>query len=208
MIDDSELLSLVEQSKQGDESSLDRLLWLFSGDMKSFLRGKSKGSEFPVSPEDIVQESTIDVVRGIRGFKGKTVCEFRGWLRTVVENRRATIIRSLLTEKRGGHVKKHSMHSATDSVHAGLEHQLSDSRQNPSSGVERTEAIQAVQINVDDLPSDQAMALKYRYIEGKSVDETARMMNRSTGSIRGLLSRAKASLKVAMGRSSKWFGKK
>jgi DNA-directed RNA polymerase specialized sigma24 family protein len=47
-----------------------------------------------------------------------------------------------------------------------------------------------------------------RYVEGKSLAETATAMRRSPAAVRGLVDRAKQSLRKALGRSSRWFAKK
>jgi RNA polymerase sigma-70 factor (ECF subfamily) len=89
-----------------------------------------------------------------------------------------------------------------------LVEQLSDHGSTPSGNAARQEAVRAVQVGLAELPSAQREAVMLHHLDGRSVDETAAAMDRSPGAVRGLLQRARQSLREALGRSSRWFPRK
>ncbi|HID77257.1 MAG TPA: RNA polymerase subunit sigma, partial [Planctomycetaceae bacterium] len=74
-----------------------------------------------------------------------------------------------------------------------------------STRVRRAEAVRAVQVGWASLPEVYRRVLWLRCFPGLSVEETAAAMGRSTGSIRGLCSRAKQRLRDILGRASSHF---
>jgi RNA polymerase sigma-70 factor (ECF subfamily) len=72
---------------------------------------------------------------------------------------------------------------------------LSKRVETPSRQAVRIETEQAVRVSVAALPEDQRAAVNLHHLEGKSIAETAQSMHRSPGAIRGLLRRARQSLR-------------
>ena len=72
----------------------------------------------------------------------------------------------------------------------------------------REEALQALQVALAALPDDQRAAVRLRFLEGKSLEETATALDRTPDAIRGLVHRGKEQLLAAMGRASKWLKSK
>ena len=72
----------------------------------------------------------------------------------------------------------------------------------------RDEAVRAVQVAVAVLPSDQRAAVALHHLQGQSVEATAAKLCRSPAAVRGLLQRARKSLRELLGRSSRWFERK
>ena len=97
--------------------------------------------------------------------------------------------------------------SFQSSVHALVDRLVVPQDRTPSQNLASDEAVKAVHIGLAELPVDQRTAMQLRYIEQKTVDEVAGEMDKSPGAIRGLVHRAKGSLKVALGRSTRWFGR-
>jgi RNA polymerase sigma-70 factor (ECF subfamily) len=58
------------------------------------------------------------------------------------------------------------------------------------------------------LPDDQRDAIRIRYLEGKSIDETAAELGRTTAAVNGLVRRAKGALRSALECSSRWLSGK
>jgi RNA polymerase sigma factor (sigma-70 family) len=69
------------------------------------------------------------------------------------------------------------------------------------------EAIQALEVHIAGLPQEHRRAVQLNYLQGRSLEETATALGRSPAAVRGLLYRAKQRLRVALGRSSRWFGR-
>ena len=89
-----------------------------------------------------------------------------------------------------------------------LVEQLSDHGSTPSGNAARNEAVHAVRVGLAGLPSAQREAIQLHDLDGRSLGETAAKMDRSPGAVRGLLQRARQSLRQTLGRSSRWFPRK
>jgi RNA polymerase sigma-70 factor (ECF subfamily) len=70
------------------------------------------------------------------------------------------------------------------------------------------EAVRAVQVAMAGLSDDYRQAIRLRYLEGKSLAETAELMDRTPGAVRGLLDRAKDKMREALGRASLYLSTK
>jgi RNA polymerase sigma-70 factor (ECF subfamily) len=78
----------------------------------------------------------------------------------------------------------------------------------PSHHLAGEEAVRAIQVAVAVLPDDQRAAVTLHHLEGQSIEATAAELARSQAAVRGLLQRARKSLREMLGRSSRWFEKK
>ncbi|HEY2841897.1 MAG TPA: RNA polymerase sigma factor [Pirellulales bacterium] len=202
--------ALVTAAVAGDRGALERLLLAHYSRLEQRVRNRL-GVEAAglVDAEDVLQEAFVDVFRGIGKFQAAGDGAFAAWLNTVVEHRLLDTVRRLRRKKRGGdrrHVAGPA--NAADSSLADLVALLSDHGGSPSQCAARGEAIRAVQVGLAGLPSDQRAVILHRYIEQQSIESTATAMRRTPGAVRGLLHRAKHSLRDALGRSARWFAYK
>ncbi len=78
---------------------------------------------------------------------------------------------------------------------AHLAEMLSDRAETPGRCAVRHEAVQAVQVGVAGLCREQREAIRLHGLEGRTLDETAATMDRTSGAVRGLLQRAKQELR-------------
>jgi RNA polymerase sigma-70 factor (ECF subfamily) len=72
----------------------------------------------------------------------------------------------------------------------------------PSRKVSRKEAIRAVQVALASLPEAHRQALWLRYMQGLSLEESAKRMGRSPDAVRGLCDRAKQKLRAVLSQTS------
>ena len=206
MGDDCEFRELIRNAKGGDRKSFTKLLMGFDDELRNYIASRvARTDGHAISVDDLFQESLMDAFRGIDGFTSDTASGFRAWLHAIADNRFVSTIRVIRSQKRGGNFQLQAIPDEFDSTSRILENLFQDSDQAPSEKVERSETIEAIHLNLANLPDDQQRAIRARYIDGLSLEETAQSMNRSCGAVRGLLHRAKLSLKLAMGGTSKWF---
>jgi RNA polymerase sigma-70 factor (ECF subfamily) len=202
--------ALVVAAASGDRGALERLLLAHYSRLEIRVRSRL-GPEVAglVGVEDVLQEAFVDVFRGIDRFRPMADGGFTAWLNSIVEHRLLDTVRRLRRKKRGG--DRHQVTrpaTAADSSLADLVALLSDHGSTPSQCAARDEAIRAIHVGLAGLPTDQRAVVMHRYIEQQSIESTAAAMQRTPGAVRGLLHRAKQSLRDAMGRSARWFAYK
>ena len=92
---DSEMLELLLSARAGSNSSLGRLLQEYR-DYLLLMADEELGSDLKVkvSPSDVVQESYLEVKRDFCHFEGSTREEFQAWLRRVMLNNIANVVRA------------------------------------------------------------------------------------------------------------------
>ena len=154
------------------------------------LRGK-------VDPSDIVQQALIDAWRGQDDFRGQTHAERLAWLRTILTRAIMRVDRDLLrTAKRGQGIEK-TLAAAIDTDSVRLEHLASDNQPGPDSIAARAEQSLLLAAALEQLPPDYRTVLTGRHLDGKTFDDIAKQMGRSSAATRMLWVRALEALKKA-----------
>ena len=82
---------------------------------------------------------------------------------------------------------------------------LSGKKGTPSVSVARRELIDAVHVGLACLPEDQRKAIQLHCLEGRSLEETAELMEKTPGAIRALVHRGKGKLQEQLDRSAIWL---
>jgi RNA polymerase sigma-70 factor, ECF subfamily len=203
-------MELVSQAISGDRPALERLLLDRCDRLSRHIERK-----LPVSVrgmlgvEDVLQETFAQVFRDIGRFEPRSSDSFSAWVRTIADHRLQDCLRELKRKKRGGDRRR--IQKATDpeasSVADLVEVLFADGR-TASQSVAGHEAVRAVQVAIAGLSDDYRQAIRLRYLEGKSLAETAEVMDRTPGAVRGLLDRAKGKMREALGRASLYFSTK
>jgi RNA polymerase sigma-70 factor (ECF subfamily) len=200
---------LIAAAIGGDREALQQLLFRRCPATLRYLRSlRPTDLAEQIDIDDVLQDTLLAAVKDFARFRGSTVVEFRSWLRTIAQHRLQDRIKHLTAQKRrGSPVAMMSSDSATSSI-VNLVANLCDRQDTPSRSCARREEINAVRVALAHLPDDQRQAMQLRYLAGKSTDETAQAMDRSSGAVRGLIDRARVSLRQLLGRSSRWFGRR
>lgn len=160
------------------------------------------------SADDVLQEAYIDAFRNIESFDLAKADAFAAWLTKIADNRLVSMLRERQRQKRGGNARRANVDVWRSSA-AELVALLEDEGGcTPSENAARDEAAAAVHAQFEQLPEDQSHALRAYYLVGHSTESTAELMGKTNGAVRGLIHRAKQSMRVALGNSSRWFLKK
>lgn len=162
-----------------------------------------------VTIEDLVQQTYVQAIRGIGSLQQRDEASFSAWLLTIAEHETLNELRRRQRLKRGGdrHVLAIPADGAASSL-TNLVSLVSDPHPSPGRQLAEGDAVRAIQLGIAALPEEQRAAVNLHHLAGKSVEETAAELQRTPGAVRGLLQRARDSLRVAMGNSSRWFDKK
>jgi RNA polymerase sigma-70 factor (ECF subfamily) len=204
---DSSEQSLVQQAIAGERLALERLLLMHARRLSQHLAPKIPESlQGVVDADDILQQTFLQVFRDIRDFEPTGQGSFYAWLRGIAENRLFDCIRQQKRKKRGGDFKRQvAVGGAESSAAADILDMLSGKKGTPSVSVARRELIDAVHVGLACLPEDQRKAIQLHCLEGRSLEETAELMEKTPGAIRALVHRGKGKLQEQLDRSAIWL---
>jgi len=200
--------ALLAASKSGDRAALGRLLLLHSEQLSRQLSAKMPPSLRRVtSADDILQQAFSLAFRDIEAFESRGPGSFYAWLKAIAEHQLQNAIKSAGRQKRGGNLRQvEAIRSDTGSMRDLLD-QLDAGDGTPSLAVRKEEAFAALNVALAELPEDYREVIRMRFLEGRSLEETAQTMDRSPAAIRSLADRAKKQLREAMGRLSRYLSK-
>ncbi len=169
---DGELVALV---RTGDERAFERIVLTHTASLQAYCRRLGLGH---ARAEDVVQQSFTSAWLALR--RGDEVRELRPWLMRIVHNKAVNMLRS--AEVSRSECRETSQLDGADS-------------REPDERLAFRETIAQVAA----LPDRQRQALLLSAVEGQSYEEVARTMDMTPGAVRGLLARARKSLRAAPG---------
>ena len=194
---------LIAAAKTGDQVSLERLLLVAYPKVLRHVEIKQppilKGK---VGPDDLVQQAFTQAFLKIETFEGENEMSFMKWLRVIADRQLQDAVKALTRKKRGGDRKQVT---GGDDSKLQLLDILAGNESTASRQMSRKESVQALHVSIAELPEDYRLVILLRYFEGRSLAEIAQELDRSEGAVRGLLDRARAKLREAMGRASQWL---
>ena len=197
---------LIQAAQAGDRDALARLLMHESPRLHKRVAERLQLNPFAdFSADDVLQEVFVDVFRGFETFRPEEAAGFSGWVQKVSDNRLASMLRERSRKKRGGDYRRARGKNELAESAAQLVTLLADEAGvRPSQEVARDELVQAVQVGIAALPDEQRQAMNY-YLDQRTLDSTADAMQKTKGAVRGLLHRAKLSLRDTLEHSTSWF---
>jgi RNA polymerase sigma-70 factor (ECF subfamily) len=198
-----EFLEAMQHARAGDARAMSALLVASFKPLRAAVQELMDPSlaKSGIEPEDIMQEVYLGAWPQLSRIHCDNFSAFMGWLRQIASHKAVDIQRALLTNKRDvrrqvqlPEIRNDSYARLLDSVLVGYS--------TPSRGAAREEAFAAMMVHMVQLPTDYRLAIQYRFIDGVSVDEIARRMDRSEAAVYMLLHRGLRQLRELMGSSS------
>ena len=210
--DEHELLSVATA---GSSEALGLLLFRHRPRLVAIIRNRLGGKlQRTNNTDDILQESYRRAFTGFHSANfedknGTSSDAFAGWLTKITINCIRELSRNAGTLKRGGEFRQ--VNGASDQFRdqaKDLITEISTGDPTVSQFAARAEATEALRVAITSLSTDQQQAIRLRYFDQCSIEQVAESMNRTAGSVRGLLDRARAALRVSMHNSALWLSKK
>jgi RNA polymerase sigma-70 factor (ECF subfamily) len=198
---------LIGKAVAGDRIALQELLFLHFTQLQHQISPKLPGAlRHVLSVEDVLQETFLQAYRDIEQFDVASGVSFLSWLRAIADHRLADTVKGLNRQKRGGGRRRAvpAVGPRSSSI-ADLLETLPDTACTPSRLAAHREAATAVQVAIGALPDGQREAVRLRFLDGKSLPETAAAMGRTPSAVRSLIHRAKLQLSQALGHASQWL---
>ncbi|MEM7312951.1 MAG: sigma-70 family RNA polymerase sigma factor [Planctomycetota bacterium] len=206
---------LLQAACDGDENALGLLLFRMQPTLLASIRPQLGHKLKRVANEDDVLQETYR--RAFTDFSkadfirddSAAIEPFVRWLQQIAANSARQAGREANAQKRGGDFQRiESLPDAFRDKARDLLTELSTGDATVSQFAARAEAGEALRIAIAGLPADQQRVIRLRYFEQCSVEQMAEKLDRSTGSIRGLLDRARAALRVSMHNSALWLSRR
>ena len=180
--------TLLGKSRCGDAGAREELLTLY----RPYLRLVA-GRRLPrviqkrVDASDIVQQTLVDAVRGLPEFRGRTEPEFTAWMMKLLERNLLMSVRNHTLGKRDVRLEQ-NWGDGSGSAEMMWQSLAADGS-SPTSSVFRGEAALHLAMALEKLPADQRTAVEMRYIGQQSLQAIADEMERTVGSVAGLIRR-------------------
>jgi RNA polymerase sigma-70 factor (ECF subfamily) len=152
---------------------------------------------WPLEVSDIVQSSLLEAFRQQSGFQGRSESELAGWLKSVLKHNIADAIRGTRRAKRDVR-RQRSLDVLRGQFGGGCEFCPERMSVGPGQQLEREEAIDTLRAAVADLPTDQCRAVTLHHLDGLSLREVARLMDKSEPAVAGLLFRGLRQLRKTL----------
>ncbi len=210
MLDTKNQSQLIELAVVGDRAALERLLLDHYRPLAQLISTRLPETiRAVVGVDDIVQQTYARVFQCITRYVPCETATFLAWLASIAENQIRDALRAQQRKKRGGDFFRLEAFVTSEGEQVtNLIDQLIGDENTPSRVLARDEAVQAIQIALAGLSEEYRLAIQLYYFEGLSLEETATQMDRTPGSVRGLLQRAKKKMSEALVRASLYLSTK
>jgi RNA polymerase sigma-70 factor (ECF subfamily) len=141
-----------------------------------------------IDASDLVQQSMLDAVARQDQFRGSTEAELLAWLRTILSNNLVDAFRHYGRAKRDV-ARNLSMEDEISKSFRRIDALVTDSASSPSQKAATNEQLLRLPAALDALPAAQREAIVLHHLQGLTLCETARILDRSETAVGGLLHR-------------------
>lgn len=185
MIDQAKITALLQLIEHDDQSALEELIRLIQPQLYRF---SLKMCDQVEDAEDVMQESLIAIVHGLRGFEGRS--SLSTWM--------FTIARRFCMKKR--RLKKYEPSNPVrlDRLNLSIKDQLIRSAPSSADEAETAEVWQMILTGIRRLAPEYREILVLRDIEGLSATEVAEVVQLSIPAVKTRLHRARAQLRSTL----------
>jgi RNA polymerase sigma-70 factor (ECF subfamily) len=146
-----------------------------------------------IDPSDIVQEALLKAHRALDQFRGETEQQLAAWLRTILTNTLANVVRDHGRRHAGAEV---SLDRALDGSSTCLEVALATGQLSPEEVASHNEELLRLARAIARLPEDQRLVMEMKHLQGYALADICERMGRSKSAVMGLLHRGMKALRV------------
>lgn len=151
-----------------------------------------------VDESDVVQQTMVQAYQGIGQFRGNSPQEMAGWLRKILANQMAHLVRDFGRLKRDAG-RELPLAALIDQSSARLEDWLAADHSSPSERAHRNDTLLQLAAALETLPEEQRQAVELHYCRGMPLAEVANELGRTPPSVAGLVHRGVMKLRDALG---------
>ncbi len=189
---------LLGKANSGDNYALEKLINRY----KNIVRNKAK-AYFLIGAdrEDIIQEGMIGLYKAIRDYRTDKFASFRGFAELCITRQ---IITAVKTATRQKHIPLNSYISLNkptydeESERTLFDIVIEEVVTDPEQLIINKEEFYDIEMKIKELLSDMEKEVLYLYLNGKSYQEIAKIMDKQVKSIDNALQRVKKKMEKAM----------
>ena len=183
MTDTDQIAQLIARARERDRSSFDRLASEYRGRLTSIVESRlGVQLRLRLEVEDVVQETFTRAFRAIADFRGRDGATLLSWLRTTAEH---VILENARAQSRLRTLK--------------LDREVAENGVSASRGLRRNERFERLEGALRGLSADHRRVVVLARIDGLTIKEISKRMDRSPDAIKQLLSRALKKLREEFG---------
>jgi RNA polymerase sigma-70 factor (ECF subfamily) len=194
---------LLDRARAGERDALGQLLELYHGYLVLLARVQvSRRLQGKIDAADIVQETFLKAYRHFAQFRGTTEPELLAWLRQVLANTIANLVRHYHGTQRRNLGLERQLAAELGGSSQALDQALLARQSTPSQRAARREQAVLLAEALERLPDDYREAVILRHLEGLSFPEVARRMGRTVDSVKKLWARGLGQLRDRLDQSA------
>lgn len=189
-------VQLIAAAVLGDTEALTELLRLHGPSIERSLQIQEIWRA-ALEPADVMQVTYLEAFLQIRHFDPARGTPFRAWLLRIAQNNLRDAIRSLERLKQPQPRDRIKPSTREESM-TGLLDTLDQESATPSRSLGRREAISELESAIATLPERYAEVVRLYDLEGLSIDDVSKRLNRSSGAVHMMRARAHERLRVCL----------
>src|SRR6516165_1312801 len=190
---------LLDLARNGDGPALGLLLRRYRNYLHLLARvqiGRRMQGKLDVA--DVVQETFLEVHRGIGQFRGRSEQQFLAWLRQILVGILANQVRRYFGTKRRDVRLERELQDDLDRSSVYLGSHMVAAQSSPSAQASRREQAVLLADAMEGLPVDYREVIILRQLQGLSFPEVAQRMGRTEDSVKNLWARALGRLRRSL----------
>lgn len=188
----------VARAVAGERVALDSLLRHFHDPLRQFIGASiALGDTSGISQEDLLQETFIAAIRGVRGIEPRGAAAFFVWLKTIASNCHRNMVAAARAKKRGGEFRQ-VVADQSDPAATSILSGFAGSEPTPSLVYRRKEAIEAIARAITQLSPEQRELIDLYYHSRLSVHDLAEKLGKTEPAIRTTIHRIHNTLREAL----------
>lgn len=191
---------LERAAVRGDESALRTLLLRFGPEVEKYLEIPPKWRTV-LDPADVMQVTYLEAFLHIGRFDPTRGEPFIRWLGRIAENNLRDAIRALGRQKQPQPERRITPKATQESMVALVE-LLGATTTTPSREMAADEACARLMAAVEALPETYRVAVRMYDLEGRTIDQVAAALGKSTGAVHMVRARAHDRLREMLGSAS------
>ncbi|WP_166830594.1 sigma-70 family RNA polymerase sigma factor [Thalassoroseus pseudoceratinae] len=178
---------LLDAAIKGNRLALGELLEQFRSQLREKVHAQLQGAlQRRVDESDIVQQACVRAVEVFqKQFRGTTIEEFWGWLEQIQQHTFIDLARNHQAQRRD--VRRQKSDANADKFAGNVS--------SPSQKAMRAEKHQRIEAALLQLPELQQKAVRLRHLEGRKIEDVARILGKSPAAAAQVIYRGVAALK-------------